>query len=91
MEKVRLSLDELEVQSFATTTGEAQRRGTVRGHDAPTDEVECPTADYRWNTCFPTQCQGSCGCEASGDCSVDCWSNFGDSWDCSMSWCISWC
>ena len=87
MEKVRLSLDELEVQSFTTTDAADERRGTVRAHDAPTDEVECPTADYRWNTCFPTQCQGSCGCPASGACSVDCWSSDFGTWD---SWCISW-
>lgn len=42
MEKVRLSLDDLEVQSFATAGPAGEPRGTVRGHDsAPTEPVNC--------------------------------------------------
>ncbi|HET7231523.1 MAG TPA: hypothetical protein VFJ16_16050 [Longimicrobium sp.] len=74
MEKVRLTVDELEIQSFTTTERPAGKRGTVRGHDAPTDEVECPTYDVNWNTCQAScQCSDSCYCETAA-CSVDdCW------------------
>lgn len=76
MEKTRLTLDELQVQSFVTTGMEAEGRGTVRAHDAPTDPVECPTVDPNWDSCWYTcgdSCGGTCGscaCE-SADCSVD--------------------
>ena len=98
MEKIRLSLDELTVQSFATTAGARAERGTVRGHDLPTDQVECPTADPNWNTCWATcgdtcgdSCGGSCGCGGPSDwCTYDCGSDW-CSWDCSWTWYISWC
>ena len=72
MEKVRLTLDELEVQSFTTTGAGAGRRGTVRGNDESTDPVACPTADPAWNTCWDscadTNCCGSGDCSNSCDC-----------------------
>jgi hypothetical protein len=77
MDKVRLTLDELQVQSFATTAVDADGRGTVRAHDAPTDPVECPTADPLWDTCWNTcgeSCGGSCAsCNCESDaCSDTC-------------------
>ncbi|HSU15377.1 hypothetical protein [Longimicrobium sp.] len=97
MEKKRLTLDELEVQSFSTTRAAAGQRGTVRGHDAPTDQVECPTADVNWNTCW-----GSCGCGSGGntdDCTVICESDacsamdcsFGCPWETRGSWYATYC
>jgi hypothetical protein len=86
MEKVRLILDDLQVQSFVATEPEAERSGTVRAHDAPTDAVECPTRDPAWDTCWDT-CAGSCGCGSggpSGDCTVDCYSAWG--WWSSLCW-----
>lgn len=81
MEKVRLSLDDLQVQSFSTLGQGILRGGTVRAHDAPTDLVECPTdAADCWNTnsqsCIES-CRYSCGCNGTdpGDWSVDCWSD----------------
>ncbi|HVG44305.1 MAG TPA: pinensin family lanthipeptide [Longimicrobium sp.] len=85
MEKVRLSLDELQVQSFATDEPE-DGRGTVHAHDAPTDRVECPTSNRAWDTCWDT-CGDSCGCGSggpSGDCTVDCYSAWG--WWSSLCW-----
>jgi hypothetical protein len=73
MEKMRLNFDELQVQSFATSGADA-RRGTVRAHDAPTDQVECPTVDPVWDSCWAS-CGGSCDCGGSGDCSNYCGSN----------------
>lgn len=75
MEKVRLTLDELHVQSFATTGGESGGRGTVRAHDAPTDQVECATQNPDWDTCWGTcggSCGGTCGCEEYSErCTLD--------------------
>lgn len=72
MEKVRLTLYHLQVQSFITTEREAGVRGTVRGHDAPTDYNECPSQDAF--TCNGTCPDNSCGCE-TGECTVEleCW------------------
>lgn len=81
MEKTRLTVDDLEVQSFATTTPVAGQRGTVRGHDAPTDEVECPTADVNWETCR-VSCGGGCG--NSDDCTVICQSDACSALDCTF-------
>lgn len=76
MNKVRLVVDDLQVQSFSTDR-EPRDRGTVRAHDAPTDAVECPTGNPAYDSCWvtcPGSCNGSCdACGASGDCSVDCW------------------
>jgi len=84
MEKTRLSLDELEVQSFATIGAPDARRGTVRAHDAPTDEVECPTAYFEWDTCW-NSCAGSC------DCTVDCGGSRWCSWDCAVTFHVTHC
>jgi hypothetical protein len=66
MEKVRLSVDELAIQSFTTTAAEAEQAGTVHGHDAPTDQVECPTGPQDWeNTCAGT-CRDTCMCATWG-------------------------
>ncbi|MFL5386570.1 MAG: pinensin family lanthipeptide [Longimicrobiaceae bacterium] len=73
MEKMRLTLEELEVQSFATSRAGGEQRGTVRGHDAPTDQVECPTANGAWDTCWD-----SCACHSegnTGDCTVICYTD----------------
>ena len=73
MRKTRLTLDDLDVQSFSTGDGDG-RRGTVRAHDAPTDQVECPTADPEWDTCWQT-CVGTCDwmdCNGSRWCTWEC-------------------
>jgi hypothetical protein len=91
MEKTRLSLDDLEIQSFATTTPPAGRRGTVRGHDdAPTDEVECPTVNAGWDTCWDT-CRYGCGQEGNtGDCTVICETDACGNWS-RGSWYATYC
>ncbi len=61
MKKVRLSVDGLQVQSFATSDAAAQEHGTVHAHDAATDADECATQDQAWNTCWGT-CDVTCGC-----------------------------
>jgi hypothetical protein len=79
MKKMRLVVDELQVQSF-TVDEEPRNRGTVRAHDdVRTDAVECPTANPAWDTCWDS-CHGSCQCNPSADCSVDCWYTL--DWDC---------
>ena len=83
MEKMCLAVDELRVQSFATSPEPSPSRGTVRAHDAATDAVECPTAYFEWDTCWES-CAGSC------DCSVDCGGSRWCSWDCG-GWTVSRC
>ena len=69
MRKLSLSLDALEVQSFATADG-APGRGTVRAEEQPCTCPTactcpgCPTCDETcpetcWNTCDDVTC-GSC-------------------------------
>jgi hypothetical protein len=90
MEKTRLKLDDLEVQSFTTMSGAAAQRGTVRGHDAPTDEVECPTANIAWDTCWNT-CPYGCGQEGNtGDCTVICETDACANWS-RGSWFATYC
>lgn len=75
MEKMRLTLDELEVQSFATAANRAGAAGTVHAH---ADTVaECPTGDANVATCVEYGCVwasgeanscdgGSCACLSAG-------------------------
>jgi hypothetical protein len=51
MEKMRLALDELEVQSF-TTSAAGEERGTVRGNESGTDPVDCGSDPGSWK-CDP--------------------------------------
>ncbi|HKP76854.1 MAG TPA: pinensin family lanthipeptide [Longimicrobiaceae bacterium] len=66
MEKLRLELDELRLQSFITSDALSQHRGTVNGHENPTEGVDCTAGD----TCFAT-CALSCACN-TGDCTALC-------------------
>jgi len=88
MEKKNLTLSDLEVQSFATSGGATGERGTVRAHDAPTDQVECPTADVNWDTCW-----GSCGCDTNACtgiwCSDDCPRTYEDCTNYDCTWHIT--
>jgi hypothetical protein len=91
MDKVRLDLDQLQVQSFTTTGGSTEHRGTVHANDQCTCQC-CPT-DPALNTCAATcpdtcwaSCGGTCDC-GSGDCgSACCGSGDCGSWDCGGSW-----
>ena len=74
MEKIRFNIDELQVQSFATTGGNAAERGTVRAH-APTDQVECYTWDVAWNTCWDSCDRCS---PPQNDWTMDCTDNCND-------------
>ena len=61
MEKLRLTIDELRVESFATGAGRLTR-GTVR---AESDTgLYCEVATVAGNTCESTQLQIICGCTA---------------------------
>ena len=91
MKKMRLAFDELRVQSFATSGQGAARRGTVRAHDAPTDQVECPTCDAAWESCWDScggdcytrdTCNDSCGqCNDTGPiCSWGSWTAQSNCW-----------
>lgn len=53
MDKLHLSLDDLQVQSFVTNADEARQRGTVKANGY-TEEEWCRTSPYDWT------CQESC-------------------------------
>lgn len=74
MKKLALNLDELHVESFDTSSGEPDGRGTIQGRAADTEntpdtcDVTCPnnnTCDITCpNTCLNTcqdSCYGTCG------------------------------
>lgn len=58
MRKVKLDLDELAVESFATADGESEVRGTVHGHDATELCTRFMTRCYQDTCAF--SCDGSC-------------------------------
>ncbi|HEU0012485.1 MAG TPA: hypothetical protein VFQ45_02315 [Longimicrobium sp.] len=64
MRKLKLDLDELEVQSFDTTTDPGAPRGTV--HGAETDEETCEKSCW-WGTC-ELHCSGGGTCNEPGPC-----------------------
>lgn len=61
MRKLALKLDELRVQSFATTPEAAAARGTVRGHETETEQHACSDACSLVLTC--NSCEETCGAE----------------------------
>jgi len=77
MKKLKLQLDELQVESFQTARGHATR-GTVQGNAPPTsmctDYIDC-TWDFGCETQVAS-CNGSCGntCDATcGSCNGTCY------------------
>lgn len=68
MEKVRLDLNALQVQSF-TTDGAGGQRGTVRANSA--DPVNCPTYDNAWDTCWDSCNAATCGQSCGGTCDCE--------------------
>lgn len=62
MEKVRLEIDELRLESFNTSDAPPHQRGTVNGYVNPTDEMDCTA----FETCF-----GTCACNTA-DCTTHC-------------------
>lgn len=64
MKKLRLELDELQIESFGTDADEAESRGTVAGQNEPPVTQSCGgtcvnTCNSCVNTCLNT-CQASC-------------------------------
>jgi hypothetical protein len=51
MEKIRLDLDELEVESFAVETVPQRERGTVHA-----EEMSCPCGTTKVGGCWCTEC-----------------------------------
>lgn len=83
MKKLRLRMDDLRVESFATLGGPAQPRGTVRGHEPTvmcsgtctanpdcTDVFACET----YGDCtLAGSCEGTCGNSCDVTCQVSCY------------------
>lgn len=74
MEKVRLKIDELQVESFNMSDDPSQHRGTVNGHANPTDGVDCTAGDTCFATCALT-CAAICQSDACryDDCAQGGW------------------
>ncbi|HEX6909897.1 MAG TPA: hypothetical protein VF142_05870 [Longimicrobium sp.] len=70
MKKLVLELDDLNVQSFATTGGARGPRGTVRAHETETCvEQHCTDVCSLVLTC--ASCEGTCDQACQGDDTVD--------------------
>lgn len=70
----KLILEEIRVESFATTPADAERRGTVQAHATVAfDTCEGPSCQY--GTCHPQLC----GTESRGQetCDYTCGNNYG--------------
>jgi hypothetical protein len=77
MKKLSLNLDELHVESFDTSSGEPDGRGTIQGRVADTENT-------------PDTCEFSCGVTCGDTCPESCG---GTCWaDCSYGWtCVPSC
>lgn len=82
MKKLRLELDELRVDTFATTPMAGDEKGTVHGHVTWTCETlpfedtdtTCPPPTARAtcaNSCYGS-CYGSCNASCQGSCYITC-------------------
>jgi hypothetical protein len=62
MKKLALKIDDLNVQSFATTSAARDERGTVHGHETETyDEQGCTDACSLVLTCYSCEtCEEAC-------------------------------
>jgi hypothetical protein len=71
MQKISLNLDTLLVESFETTTGMEQPRGTVRGAESaePTEATHCGSCEA---SCGPTFCLFTCGQSCEVTCGDSC-------------------
>jgi hypothetical protein len=74
MRKITLDVDALEVESFDTSTKDAEERGTVRGHnDQSYPNWGCP---FSWGTYCSPSASGEIVCECADPsldpCSSEC-------------------
>ena len=70
MKKLTLKFDELRVESFQTSSTQADRRGTVHGHYS--QNGTCPYSCG--NSCDAT-CPDSCAYTCQGSCPISCVNN----------------
>jgi hypothetical protein len=64
MDKIRIDVDALEVESFATAERGAKERGTVRGHDYSYPNWDCP---FSWGNLGCQSISGEVVCECAPD------------------------
>ena len=82
MKKLRLELDELRVDTFATTSKADRDKGTVRGHNSWNGQCEtlpyedsidlCPPPYTAAATCV-NSCYGTCGNTCAASCQGSCY------------------
>ena len=63
--KLKLKMDELRVETFETTRGLANARGTVRAHEA-TPPDNC--FSNQWSCFLDSSCGDTCGLSCDGSC-----------------------
>jgi len=73
MQKLKLDLDELQVESFHTTSAGHRHEGTVFGQNHCTCYTQCtcpgcPTCDASCNG----TCNGTCDASCNGTCNASC-------------------
>jgi modification target Cys-rich repeat protein len=89
MDKLKLELDALEVETFRTTAARIGEPGTVRGHGGgeveeagPAEEVAITSPQTVNGTCFGTcqrSCWGTCDESCQGTCAWSCQPGCSDS------------
>lgn len=69
MKKMKLNLDELNVQSFASTSKNKKRSGTVMGNETSFDPVDCTLPVIHCNDLTYYKCPNTYNCpETAVDC-----------------------
>ena len=70
MNKLRLQLEDIAVESFATHEA-VPRRGTVAANATTGNQIicDCPTNGYE-NTCRTCSCEGTCDASCDGTCNT---------------------
>jgi hypothetical protein len=71
MKRLKLNVEELQVESFASTSPESGMRGTVRAHAKATQET-CGCTEG-WDTCYtaPESCAHTCIGAGAGGCGYE--------------------
>lgn len=70
MKKLTLTFDELRVESFETSSMQAERRGTVHGHFSLNGSCA-----YSCGSSCDATCPDSCGNTCQGSCPLSCAGN----------------
>ena len=83
MKKLKLNLDDLKVESFATTSeATGLPKGTVRGYDPCTEQISCDDVTCGSITCAPGPGPGTCLAPTSADSCSPTGEGCAETWGC---------